>query len=263
MFNASHPVHKQILFITGCQRSGTTMMTRLFERDIHSMVYGEFSEISSVDRNNIRLDPLDKVKAHFIREKANFIVAKPLVESQNIKEILDYFPGSRAIWMYRHFQDVASSNLINFGESNGVRDINFIVENNPANWRAEKNSKEALQVINRLYDPAMGHYDAAALFWFARNRLYFDLHLDQDERIMPVKYEALVKSPEKIMREIYEFVQVKYPGDKILSEVSSRSVGKGETISISPQIQQVCDQLYHKLEHHYQDYQAINNQQNG
>ena len=83
---------KSVLFIVGCQRSGTTVMRRILETDLNSKTYGEYSKLSS---NGIRWRSLEWVKNEFDKEKAPFIVSKPLVESQNVPAILDYFPVGR------------------------------------------------------------------------------------------------------------------------------------------------------------------------
>lgn len=114
---------KRILFIIGCQRSGTTMMQKVFEKDLKSKVYGEFSRLSYWDPEKIRLNPMDQLKREFGKVSPPLIVLKPLVETQNIDELLGYFPESKALWMYRNYKDVAASNLINFGQKNGINDF--------------------------------------------------------------------------------------------------------------------------------------------
>lgn len=38
---------------------------------------------------------------------APLVVAKPLLDSQRTRELLEYFPKSFAIWIYRHYKSVA------------------------------------------------------------------------------------------------------------------------------------------------------------
>ena len=128
---------KKILFIVGCQRSGTTMMSEVFELDLRAKVYGEFSKLSSEDYLGIRLNPLSSVEKVVKKQRAPLIVLKPLVESQNLTKLLSFFPGSKALWMYRHYKDVARSNLNKFGESNGIKDLRPIILNEDRNWRSE------------------------------------------------------------------------------------------------------------------------------
>src|SRR5215208_3275365 len=70
----------KVLFIVGCQRSGTTLMTALFDADRDCRVFQEFSALSSMDKRGIRLNPLPDVAAVIRRVSAPLVVAKPLVE---------------------------------------------------------------------------------------------------------------------------------------------------------------------------------------
>src|SRR5512138_994897 len=93
----SRKVQQSILFIVGCQRSGTSMLLNVFDRDLNTKCFGEFSKLTWDDSlGEIRLNSLELVKKEFSKVKAPLIVAKPLVESQNILELLDYFPNSSA-----------------------------------------------------------------------------------------------------------------------------------------------------------------------
>lgn len=105
---------KRILFIIGCQRSGTTLLTRILEKDFNTKVYGEFSELSSNDINKIRLNPLSSVKEIIDKNKTPFIIIKPLVETQNSLKLFKYFKNAKAVWMYRHYKDVSLSNVEHF-----------------------------------------------------------------------------------------------------------------------------------------------------
>jgi hypothetical protein len=243
---------KALLFIIGCQRSGTTLMTRIFERDIQTAVYGEFSKMSSLDkRYKIRLNPLPLVKAAIEREQVPLVVLKPLVETQNAVKLLDYFGNSKALWMYRNYRDVASSNLAMFGMENGVKNLRAIVQNAPQNWRSENVSDETRKIVLNHFSEEMPAYDAAALFWLVRNRLFFELGLERHPRVAMCKYEDLLANPERIMRGIYRFTGTDYPAADILVDVRPDS-GKGKQIQLSPAIELLCEQMLERLDGAYE-----------
>ena len=242
---------KVILFVVGCQRSGTTLMTEIFERDIHAKVYGEFSELSSDDPQKIRLNSFASVKRVVCEKNYPFIVLKPLVESQDLVSMLNYFKFSKALWMYRHYKDVASSNINKFGRNNGINDLRSIAEGDPQNWRSENVSDDTRKVICKYFSEDMNLYDAAALFWFARNKLFFDLDSQNNLRVLVCRYEDLVCKPHHITKSIYRFIDLSYPGDEIISMVHSKSVNKGNNIILSPGIEKLCNDLYQKLEETY------------
>ena len=240
---------RRILFIVGCQRSGTTMMTELFEQDPDAIVFSEHSRLSSGDaRDRLRLNPLSSVKKTLDRSLFPLMVLKPLVETQNVRMLLDYFPNSYALWMYRHYRDVAKSDLNRFGIHNGVRNLRYIAEQNENDWRAERVSNEVQETVMRFYDDRLDPYEAAALFWYARNRLYFELSLGEDHRVKLCQYEALVKHPAHEMGGIYRFIGRRYPGeDTPTATVHTKSVGSGEKVTLRPEIEELCTTMWGQL----------------
>lgn len=244
---------KTILFIIGCQRSGTTLMLRIFEKDLNTKVYGEFSKLSSGDvHHKIRLNPLDSVKEVIDKDRAPLIILKPIVETQNSLKLLDHFDGSKALWMYRHYKDVALSNLKQFGIENGINDLRPIVENNPQNWKSESVSEGVRKIVLEHFSEDMNPYDAAALFWFVRNNLFFELRLDENPNVLMCRYEDLVINPLEIINKIYEFIGHNFPGQKMVSEIHSLSLGKGRRIELSPEIDLLCKELLERLDKVYQ-----------
>jgi hypothetical protein len=239
---------KRILFIFGCQRSGTTMMQEIFDRDINSKVYGEFSAITRTrgKAHNIRLRPLEEVKAIFDRDRVGFIVAKPLAETQNARKLLEYFPQAKAVFIYRHYRAVASSNLKLFGQTNGINNLRPIVNGDGSNWRAEGVTPETRALVMGRFHESMNPYDAAALFWYVRNRFFFELALDQHPSVKLLKYEDLVRDPEGTIADVYNFAGARFSrtGTKL---VHGHSVAKGKDVDLSPSIVALCEELLARL----------------
>ena len=245
---------KRILFIVGCQRSGTTLMYRIFYKDLNAKCYGEFSVLSSQDKlKRLRLNPLDIVSKEFGKVRAPFIVLKPLVESQNLPKLLDYFDDSKAMWMFRHYKDVAASNLARFGSENGIDDIRPIVNNEPGNWRSEHLSGDVRETITKYFSEDMNLHDAAVLFWYARNSLFFDLGLDNAPRVFMCKYHDLVMQPGLMMRSVYEHIGQPYPGDMIIRDVHAQSLKKGRAILLSPEVEALADAMMTRLDAAYEN----------
>ena len=239
----------QIVFIMGIQRAGTSLMYWVFERDMGVKVYRETSELTSGDAlEHVRLNPLPAVKARLARDRAEMIVLKPLVESQRIHEMLAAFPGARVLWQYRHYQDVASSNLKAFGVDNGIKDLRPFVSDDPDNWRSQHSTAETRDTIRRYFREDMNPHDAAALFWWARSRLYFDLNLQGDPNVLLCRYEDLATDPAATMRHIYAFLGRPYPGDHIVRDVHPQSVGKGRVSRLSPAVDALCAELLARLD---------------
>lgn len=241
-----------ILFIIGCQRSGTSITTKVFDLDWNTKVYGELSELSSDDPiGRIRFNSLDKVKAAIEKNKVPFIITKPLVETQNILKLLDYFKDSKALWMFRHYKDVVSSNLKEFGIKNGINNLRPIVGNEPNNWRSEAVPDNVRTIVLNHFSEDMLPNDAAALFWFIRNYWFFELQLATNPRVIMCKYDDMVSKPGEIFKSIYVFAGQQYPGDKIVIDIDSTSKGKGQRVELSSEIDKLCSELLYKLDDVY------------
>lgn len=252
------PANKNVFLIVGCQRSGTTLMSRIFERDYNTISFGEASVLSTTSGpSRLRLRSLDDVESRITDARARFIVMKPLVESQNVSALLDHFPDSRALWLYRNYRDVAASNLAKFGDANSTKDIRIIAEGDPGNWRRESLSDELVELARSQYSPDMRPADAAVLFWIIRNRLYFDLALNADPRLQLCRYESLTTTPALVMRRIYEFAGQPYPGDHITTGTHPDSISKGRELEISRDIDELADSMLSRLDAEWDREQAM------
>lgn len=240
----------RVLFIVGCQRSGTTMMLRLFDADFNCRGFNDFSELTSVD--GVRWDPLPNVAAVINRVPAPLVVAKALVETQNVRKLLDYFPFSKALFMYRRrYADVARSDMAKFGARNGVDNLRPIAAGDPQNWRSEGASRPVQELTARLWSQEMNPNDAAALFWYARNQLFFDLDLANHPGVMLCQYEYLTQHPTAFMRRIYEFVGVD-PADVLKTSEEVRPPGAEKSLELSGEVRLLCEQLQARLDAHFQ-----------
>ena len=243
------PESKRCLFIVGCQRSGTTMLSRIFEKDLNTKCYGEASKLSyMIPGQRLRFRRPIEIQDEIKKDRAAFIILKPLVESQNIVKLLHEFENGMALWIYRDFKDVASSNIDRFGQSNSMEDLRPIIDGRSDNWRSEKVSRESQALISKYYSQTMNANDAAVLFWIIRNRIYFELQLDARCDVLLVNYEALTRDPVTVMKQIYEFAHQEYPGDRIISGTNTNSISKGSDITLTLEIEIVATQLLDKLD---------------
>ena len=244
-----HDGGRTVVLILGIQRSGTSLMYWVFERDLGVRVYREASELSSLDHvEHIRLNPLPDVQRQINSHRLPLVVLKPLVESQRAHELMAAFPGSKVLWAYRHYQDVAASNLKAFGPENGKSDLQPLLRDDPTNWRSQNSSAETRETLRRFYAPDMNPYDAAALFWWARMQLYFEQRLDQNPNVLLSRYEDLVTNPARTMRRTYAFLGRAYPGDHIVKDVNAQSVGKGRVTRLSPAVDELCGAMLARLD---------------
>lgn len=228
------------------------MLMRCFQRDLRCRCFGETSALSG--------NPLRPDDSHRLREyeeiegilrgvRARLVVAKPLVDSQNAVRLLDRFPGSRAIWLYRDYRDVARSHVEKWGDGVRRENLRVVVEGAPpGHWLVEGCSADARDRVRAQHRDDLPAQDAAALFWYVRNRLFFDLGLDADERVLLCNYDRLVGAPRELLRLVYRHIRTSYPGDRVASHVHARSVRRGRHVALSPAVEALCRGLFGRLE---------------
>lgn len=223
-------------------------MLELFGADRRSVTFPERSSLSSPSEDRLRLKPLPEVRRSLEGIRAPLLVLKPLVESQNVPVLLDGLDNSYGIWMYRSAESVAASDISYFGVENGERNLRLLLSNKPPNWRGEVVPETTRSIVSRHYRAGMDPYDAAALFWWARTSLFFDLRLDERPDVRLCSYERLVSRPEQSMRSLYGFIGVMYPERDITSGVHREAAGRGNRVTLSSEVRRLCDELWERLE---------------
>jgi hypothetical protein len=253
------PQSPRTLFILGCQRSGTTMLLDALGHDPDVKVFGEFSPLNAFNpglarlwpqhtkRFGIRLRPLVEVARIIDAVRYPLVVAKPLVESHRAGSLLDVVPGSSAVWLVRSYRDVASSNVHSFGREIVTGNLAAVVKRDRGNWRSEWVPADARDLVEQHYRPDMNPFDAGALFWYLRTRLFFDLALDQDARVLLLKYEALVAEPDQWLAVVYDHAGHRWPGPAISQDIHAGSVGRAAQIDLSPEVAAACEQLWVRI----------------
>ena len=238
---AAHP----LLHIVGCQRSGTTMLTELLDRDPRIRVFGELGSLFDDRPRHHRLRDIDEVRHQLARSGAALNVVKPLVESHRCGDLLDLQPHALTIWMFRHYRDVAASNLKRFGVTNGVDNLRPIVQG-ADDWRNEGLTEATRAIVRDLFDEQMPPHDAAALFWYCRNTLWHNQSLDGEPRVRTCRYEQLVADPASMTNSLYRWVGLEPPSRSISEFVHTKSVGKGEE-DITADVRTLCDTMWDDL----------------
>lgn len=222
------------------------MLSEVLSQDPRSDVFPEKSALSDpADADGLRLRPLEDVKEKLAKNTADLIVLKPLVESQNARALLDSLPRCRAVWMFRDYRDVVRSNLKMFGTDNGRRDLSAIL-NDRQDWRGENVPEDILRLVREAAEVPT-EADAAALFWYVRNTLFFQQALQEDPRVLLVPYEIFVRNPKVETDAIRRFA-----GDQGFArtdryQISSKSVGAGRDVPIAPRVAELCDDLLARL----------------
>lgn len=249
-----------ILVVLGCQRSGTSMMLRTLDEDWNAKVFDEFASVNvrAGDRRSswsgargpygIRLLPLDELAPRLQGLPYRLVALKPLAESQRAPELLERLEGARCIWMYRHYRDVSHSIARKFSAEVHRVNLQPIVDREQGNWRSELVPEDVRATVARHYSRHMNPYDGGALFWYVRNRLYFDLDLARHPAVMLLSYQELVRAPEAVLERVYGFAAVPFPGPRIARDIHNRALGMGHDVPIAPEIEALCEDLWRRLD---------------
>ncbi len=248
LFSTVPDKDKIILFVVGCQRSGTTMLIRNFSKDFNTKVYGERSPITTDDKVlRLRLNPMEKLAKEFNKQNYSIVIAKPLVESQHILSLLEFFPNSKALWIFRDFRKVAASDIKKWGPQNPISNLKPIITKEPGKWQNENIASETYELVKKYYDDSMNPYDAAAIYWYIRNYLFFQMDLHDNERVYLCSYNNLVLNSRKEMKAIYQFLGKKYPGDHINKDIFQDSLKRKIEIPVAEEIAALCEEMYARL----------------
>lgn len=233
------------LFVVGAQRSGTTMLMDVLESLPDTRVYQEYDRAAFLPDWHLR--PLAERRRLIERARCRWVVFKPLFDTQHTDRLLAEHPGSKALFPFRHYRDVARSSVVKWGEAmrNAVRRL--ATEDPCDHWMADRLPSERKVRLAGLFHEGLSLESAAALRWWLRNEIFFDLDLAaRRDRVRLVHYEALVGEPREGFAALFDFLGLD-PGTAVLSRVSSRSVAKGRDAEIEDAVAALCDDTQARL----------------
>ena len=234
------------VYVVGLQRSGTNMLLRGLEQAPEVEVRGE-NDRTLFDR--FRLRPVERLRGTVLASRHTHVVIKPLCDSQRVDSLLDLHgmaPG-RAVWAYRDVDGRARSEVSKFGDSN-LGALRAIADGRAGGmWQGERLPETTVATIRELDPHQLSAYDGAALFWWARNRLYFDLGLDRREDVILSSYEALVSDPEATMRDLCTHIGFPYRPE-LVAHIERRSTHGSAPLDIAAPVRALCDELGAELE---------------
>jgi hypothetical protein len=234
------------VFLVGLQRSGTNMLVRGLERSPEFEVRNE-NDRRAFDRFRLRPDPVIRSLVESSRHR--FVLFKPLCDSHRVTELLDGLgtasPG-RAIWAYRGVDGRVRSAVAKFGPANLVALREIATGRGSHLWQAGGLGPERIELIRSFDLDRMTPETAAALFWFLRNGLYFDLGLHERDDVWLGAYERFVASPEPTMRSLCGFLGFPFE-DRLVAHVDARAASVAR-VDVDPRVRELCDGLAERLE---------------
>jgi hypothetical protein len=247
----ARPDERRVVLIFGCQRSGTTMLQQTFlDRSWRVLILEEH------DRRLVGPGPGPEettwqeysiVLGRIRRLPFEVVAAKPLVESASATALMDAADPVKAIWMIRHYAEVARSNVSRFGMDNPYRDLQPIRSRDARDWRYRGATEETCETVTALSDRRLTPLDAAALFWWSRNQLYFDQRLWEDDRIRILRYERACNQPDEVIRSLSDHIGVTLPPGSIAPRVRAQPFPP-DTGTLDADVEAHCRKLWDSFE---------------
>jgi hypothetical protein len=251
-WRTSHPISEKFpVFIVGSNRSGTQMVCGAIGKSLHGWDYQENEANIAFKDFQLRADWI--IKSLIRISPAPIISFGNILDSQFTDDLLSRFEGSKAIWVYRRYEDAANSSVHKW--DNHFKDdmIRWVAlgELGKLGPRGNRISSNTQNLIRDLYREDISNEDGACLYWYMRNRLYFDLNLHADPRVLIVQYEHTVFNKEKAFQRIFDFLGCPYDSE-VIDGIFASSVGKHKWPGIDSRIQEACDDLKAELDLHFE-----------
>ena len=236
-------IEKKCVFVAGNQRSGTNMVMDTFEKSLETDVYHETDNRAF---DNYFMRDKETIRSLFSGSSAKVFIIKALLESQKMNSLLEDFAPAKAVWVYRHYDDVVNSMMVSF--KNMAVQASRIAENpKKSGWLGENMSKKTYTRVKDVVGDQIDDASASALQWYYRNILFFEQNLHQNPNIRLVKYENLVSNPEREFDRLFQFVEIEFD-KKFVNTIFASSIKKKPSRKIDPEIKSICEELLQNLE---------------
>lgn len=242
------PRSKVPLFVLGSQRSGTTMIADVLAKSPDCEVFlGDKRRL--VFQGASRLVSMEEVAMLVGSTRKRVAVFKPNNDLQYANRFLEFNPSTRIIWVYRDYRDAINSSIKRWDTAH--RDIMLGICQgrtlHPGQAAiAEGIGDDLLALLRSLRRDELTREDGAALLWYVRNSLYFDLHLDQNERVLLVNYEDSVRNPEKHFTWMFDFAGVKFKR-RYVHGIFRSSIGKQHQPVLGKDVESLCQAMMTRL----------------
>jgi hypothetical protein len=232
------------LFVLGSQRSGTTMIADVLAKSPDCEVFlGEKRRL--VFEGASRLVPIQTIAKLVSRSRRRVAVFKPNNDLQYANVFLDSDPNARIIWVYRDYRDAINSAVKRWGTAH--RDIMMGIARgrtmHPGQAAIAEGVSDALRtLLQGVCHDDLTPEEGAALLWYARNSLYFDRHLDRNERVLLANYEDSVRNPADCFSRVFEFAGAAFKA-RYVRDVFGSSIGKQQQPVLGKAVETLCQAM--------------------
>jgi len=249
---ANYSKVKTPVFVLGCQRSGTTLALNVVGRSPKVHSYHEGDGVI-LDMEYARIISDDAIRKAIAKTPEPIMLFKPLNDSQHADHLLGLHENAKAIWIYRHYRDVVDSAVKKWGDAQRtiMLQVSEGVYTDPGNKAiGERVTPENLKMVRRIMAKGLSSGEGAALLWYLRNSIYFDLGLQTNPRVLLCKYEDLVREPDKQFEALFRFIGAGY-SPEYTADVHTSSVKKMNAVTFNQEIEGLCEGMMARLDDAY------------
>lgn len=233
-------------FIVGCGRSGTSMLLSHLSKSWQVEPYNEDHPAAF---DNYRLKDTGTIAKLVKTSRAPLSLFKPILSTTTTIRLLSTFPQARFLFVFRHFDDVVKSSMKKFGAENRLGHVRSWMEDDFGEFAFAPPPEVTRKYLRELWRPNASAETGAALYWLFYNRLFFDLDLDQQDRLLLVQYERIVQNPGRSMEDIAEFLGIQF-APSMPEGIFTTSVKHEPANSIDSQVRAECLGLWRRLTGH-------------
>lgn len=220
------------VLVAGCQRSGTTMLSRIITQS-HGMTNYWFGPDDELDAALI----LSGYVRHI--PQGRYCFQTTYLDSY-FREYFDHTVGHKLIWVLRNPYSVVYSLIYNWKKGAVAQLFD--------ECGAELVRGRDALLYKLLGDRGISQVRQACYFYVAKTLQAFELaeRLGQ-ERLMILDYDDLVMRKETLLPEVYNFIGIEFRTD-YLRKISSDSVKKARQLSQRDKnvVREICDATYQK-----------------
>jgi hypothetical protein len=232
------------VFLVGAQRSGTNMLAHALDEAPELQV---FNEGNAKAFRNFRIRSFRTIESLIERSPAAIVLFKPLCDSHKARDLLVRFSPARVIWAYREVDGRVRSAVAKFGDSN-LRALGAYAAGEHLDaWQVQGLSENNIALIRSFDYDRLSAESGAALFWYVRNSLYFDLGLDRRDDTILASYDHIVEAPEEALGTVCAFLGLPYRSS-LVSYITPRAAWATEPLAIDGRIRDLCTRMQRRLD---------------
>jgi hypothetical protein len=191
----------------------------------------------------LRLIPDEELECLIRQSRQDWVLLKPLHDTQQAGALLDRYAPAKGIGIFRHYIPVIDSHL-RYYRHDPLEYLRPLTEMDENSWMLEGCDGSTLEQLPALVRDGEGNPEYLyGVFWWVRNRLMIK---QCRSRCLVLSYEQLVLSPDEMRERIEQHLGHQLRG---ISEAMPHraSLSKGEGRSLPGSIQEACDGVLEEL----------------